>query len=250
MPDSSSDTDKSSYRYQRVLLKLSGEALMGDKPYGIDQDAVVEVACQIADVLHHGKIELVIVIGAGNIFRGVSAAADIEPTVADTMGMLATVINALALQSALENQAIPTRVLSAIPMDKACEPYIRRRAIRHLEKGRVVICAGGTGNPFCTTDSAAALRGSELNCELVMKATKVDGVYDSDPLKNPQAQRFSYLSYQQAVERQLKVMDLSAIVMCQENQLPIMVFSMFKKGEFSAILQGEGNFTLISEQTA
>ncbi|MDA0703924.1 MAG: UMP kinase [Proteobacteria bacterium] len=233
-------------RYRRVLLKLSGEALMGAQSYGIEPDTIGRVAQEIASVRASG-IDVCLVVGGGNIFRGVAgAAAGIDRASADYMGMLATVINALALQSALEEQGMQTRVLSAIPMSTVCEPYIRRRAIRHLERGRVVIFAAGTGNPFFTTDTAAALRASEMHCDLLLKGTKVDGVYDSDPKSNPEAKRFESLSYLEVLSKDLKVMDAPAISLARENNIPILVFSIQNKGEVARVLKGEGKFTLVS----
>ncbi|MFK7866132.1 MAG: UMP kinase [Alphaproteobacteria bacterium] len=240
------DSPLGDVRYKRILLKISGEALMGDKAFGIDAEAVKLIAQQIGSVYQLG-VEICLVIGGGNIFRGISAAAEMERTTADYMGMLGTVMNALALQSGLENDGIPTRVLSAVPMNTICEPYIRRRAMRHLEKGRIVIFAAGTGNPYFTTDSAAALRASEMECDVVMKATKVDGVYDSDPKINPNAKRFQTISYQTALERNLRVMDTAAIALCREKKLPILVFSMFEPNSFSNIVRARGAFTQIME---
>lgn len=231
-------------RFKRVLLKISGEALMGDRPFGIDADAVKKIALEVKAVVQLG-VEVCLVIGGGNIFRGISAAREMERTTADYMGMLGTVMNALAFQSALENMGMPTRVLSAIPIDTMCEPYIRRRAVRHMEKQRIVIFAAGTGNPYFTTDTAAALRASEMDCQAVLKGTKVDGVYDSDPVKNPNAKRFGKISYQEALERNLKVMDTSAIALCRDKGMPILVFSIFHKGGFADIVKGNGNYTEI-----
>jgi uridylate kinase len=236
-----------SKRLKRPLLKLSGEALMGGRDYGLDRDTLDQVAADIKTV-HKRGVEICIVIGAGNIFRGVSEAADgIDRASADYMGMLATVINCLAVQSALEHLGVPTRVLSAIPMATVCEPYIRRRAIRHLEKGRVVIFAAGTGNPFFTTDTAAALRASEMGCDGLLKGTKVDGVYDADPETNPDAKRFESLSFHEVLSRDLKVMDAAAISLARENQIPIMVFSIREAGAFADVVQGKGRFTTIDD---
>ena len=233
--------------YHRVLLKLSGEALAGDKGFGLDSDTVMQIAKQIHAV-HQTGIQICIVIGGGNIFRGLSAATQgTDRTTADYMGMLATVINALAVQNALENAGVSTRVLSAIPMQSICEAYIRRRALRHMDKGRVVIFAAGTGNPFFTTDTAAALRASEMDCDCILKGTKVDGVYDSDPVNNPNAKRYDRLTYRQVISDDLKVMDTSAINLSQENKIPIIVFSIKQLGSFSRVLKGEGHFTLITQ---
>ena len=215
-------------KYKRVLLKLSGEALAGEKQIGIDPHTVSKICAEIADVVDMG-LEVALVIGGGNIFRGLSASAEgMDRSSADYMGMLATVLNALAVQDALEKTGHPTRVLSAIAMQEVCEPYVRRRAMRHLEKGRVIICAAGTGNPYFTTDTAAALRGMELKCDAIIKATKVDGVYDKDPMKHDDAVMFKHLSYEETLRRHLKVMDSTAITLAQENQVPIIVCNMFK----------------------
>ena len=234
-------------RYRRVLLKLSGEALMGEGDYGIDPNVVGRIASEVAEVSKLGT-EICLVVGGGNIFRGVSgAAAGMERASADYMGMLATVINALALQNACEKVGLHTRVVSAIPMQTICEPYIRRRAVRHMEKGRVVIFAAGTGNPFFTTDTAAALRASEMNCDALLKGTQVDGVYDSDPKKNAAAARLDRLTYLDVLSRDLKVMDHSAISLARENGIPILVFSIHKPGAFAEIIDGQGIYTIISE---
>jgi len=232
-------------KYKRVLLKLSGEGLMGDLPYGLDPKTVERIAREIKDV-HSLGVEISLVIGGGNIFRGVSAAAtSIERTSADYMGMMATVINALAMQSALESQGVPTRVQSAIPMQAVCEPYIRRRALRHMEKGRVVIFAAGTGNPYFTTDTAAALRAAEMNCEALLKGTQVDGVYSADPKLDSKAKRYDRLSYHEVISQNLKVMDTSAIALSQENEVPIIVFSIHNSGSFAETIQGKGTFTVV-----
>jgi uridylate kinase len=232
-------------KYKRVLLKLSGEGLMGDLPYGLDPKTVERIAKEIKDV-HKLGVEVSLVIGGGNIFRGISAAATtIERTSADYMGMMATVINALAMQSALESQGVPTRVQSAIPMQAVCEPYIRRRAIRHMEKGRVVIFAAGTGNPYFTTDTAAALRAAEMNCEALLKGTQVDGVYSADPKTDPGATRYESLTYHEVIARNLQVMDTSAIALSQENKVPILVFSIHNAGSFAETIQGKGTFTVV-----
>jgi len=234
-------------KYRRVLLKLSGEGLMGEREFGLDQDTMERI-CADVKAVHDMGVQVSLVIGAGNIFRGVSGAAEgIERTSADYMGMLATVINALAVQSVLERMDVQTRVLSAIPMATVCEPYIRRRAVRHMEKGRVVIFAGGTGNPFFTTDTAAALRAVEMGCDALLKGTQVDGVYDSDPKTNAAAERFDRLSYQEVIARDLKVMDTSAIALSRENKVPILVFSIHNPGGFADVISGSGKYTIISE---
>ena len=234
-------------RYKRVLLKLSGEALMGDRDYGLDPVTVDRVAEEIKSVVDMG-VEVCAVIGGGNIFRGVSGAASgMDRATADYMGMLATVINALAMQNALEKVGAQTRVLSAIPMSAVCEPYIRRRAMRHMEKGRVVVFAAGTGNPFFTTDSAAALRASEMQCHAILKATKVDGVYSADPAKDKSATRFDKLSYLDVLSKDLQVMDTSAISLARQSKIPILVFSIFTHGGLADVLQGKGKFTIISD---
>jgi uridylate kinase len=236
-------------RYRRVLLKISGEALMGDQEYGLDPAMLGHVAGEIQSV-HELGVEICLVIGGGNIFRGVKgAAAGMERATADYMGMLATVINSLAMQSALERSGIVTRVLSAITMQAVCEPYIRRRAIRHMEKGRVVVFAAGTGNPFFTTDTAAALRASEMGCDALLKATKVDGVYSADPKKVADAKRFDRLSYLEVLSRDLQVMDASAISLARENRIPILVFSIHNPGGFADVVRGNGLFTIITEES-
>jgi len=233
--------------YRRVLLKLSGEALMGDKEFGLDSEIVGQIALEIRSVLDLG-VEVCVVIGGGNIFRGISGAAQgMERASADYMGMLATVINSLALQSALERIGVMTRVQSAIGMQAVCESYVRRRAVRHMEKGRVVIFAAGTGNPFFTTDTAAALRASEMGCDALLKATKVDGVYSADPHLVPDAERYDRLTYLDVLSRDLKVMDASAISLARENKIPILVFSLFKTGGFADVVTGQGRFTIITE---
>jgi len=231
--------------FQRILLKLSGEALVGDLEYGISPAVVQEVAVELKEVRELG-IEVGIVIGGGNIYRGVAASAEgMDRTSADQMGMLATVINSLALQDALEKLGIFTRVMSAIEMHQIAEPYIRRRAVRHLEKGRVVIFAGGTGNPFFTTDTAAALRAMEVKAEVILKATKVDGVYDADPLLNKKARRFEDLHYMEVLKRGLKIMDSPAISLCMDNHLPIIVFNLSKKGNIKRVVLGQKVGTII-----
>ena len=233
--------------YKRVLLKLSGEALMGKREYGLDNDTVRAIAVDIGDVVAMG-VQVCLVIGGGNIFRGVSgAAAGMERAQADYIGMLATVMNALAMQEALEQRGTPTRVQSAIPMSSVCEPYIRRRAERHMEKGRVVIFAAGTGNPFFTTDTAAALRAAEMHCDALLKGTQVDGVYSADPRKEPDARRFDQLTYLDVLANDLKVMDAAAISLARENALPILVFNIHAPGAFAAVMRGEGRFTRIVE---
>lgn len=232
--------------YKRVLMKISGEALMGDRDFGLDPDIISRIADEVKSVRDLG-CEICLVIGGGNIFRGVSVAAKgMERTTADYMGMLATVMNALAMQSALEEKNVPTRVQSAIPMASVCEPYIRRRATRHMEKGRVVIFAAGTGNPFFTTDTAAALRASEMDCNAMIKATKVDGVYTADPMTDPSATRYDRLSYQQVLSDNLKVMDASAITLSRDANIPILVFSLYEPGAFADVVQGRGQFTIVS----
>ncbi|MEK9900149.1 MAG: UMP kinase [Rhodospirillaceae bacterium] len=231
--------------FKRVLLKVSGEVLMGDGEFGLDPKMVGRVAADIAEVQRTGT-EICLVVGGGNIFRGISVAAQgMERASADYMGMLATVMNALALQSALEELDVPNRVLSAIPMSTVCEPYIRRRAVRHMEKGRVVIFAAGTGNPYFTTDTAAALRASEMDCDCLLKGTKVDGVYSADPEKEPDAERFDSLTHFDVLQRDLKVMDTAAISLCRENDIPILVFSIQNAGEVNRVLNGSGRFTIV-----
>ena len=233
------------YAYERVLLKLSGEALAGDMGYGIDPKVVDALADEIADIVED-EVEVAIVVGGGNIFRGMAASADgMDRAQADYIGMLATVMNALALQDAFERHGIFSRVQSAITMQEVSEPYIRRRAVRHLEKGRVVILAAGTGNPYFTTDTTAALRACELNADCLMKATKVDGVYDSDPTKNPDAQRFDQISYMEVLSRGLNVMDSTATSLCMDNDLPMIVFDLMTEGNISRVLKGENVGTTI-----
>lgn len=242
-----SSIQKAKPKYKRVLLKLSGEALMGARDYGLEPEILGRVAGEIKSVIDQG-VEVCAVIGGGNIFRGVSGAASgMDRATADYMGMLATVINALAMQNALEQVGIQTRVQSAIPMSSVCEPYIRRRAMRHMEKGRVVIFAAGTGNPFFTTDSAAALRASEMQCDALLKATKVDGVYTADPAKDKTAQRYDKLSYMDVLSRDLQVMDASAISLARQSHIPILVFSIFSHGAFAEVVQGKGRHTIITD---
>jgi uridylate kinase len=233
--------------YKRVLLKVSGEALMGNREYGLDTEMVGRIAHDIGDVVRM-DVEVCLVIGGGNIFRGISAAArGMDRAQADYMGMLATVMNALAMQSALERIGVVTRVQSAIPMSSVCEPYIRRRAERHMEKGRVVIFAAGTGNPFFTTDTAAALRAAEMECDALLKGTQVDGVYSADPRKVPGAERYGELTYLDVLSRDLQVMDAAAISLARENGLPIIVFNIHAPGAFARVVRGEGRFTRIFE---
>jgi uridylate kinase len=237
-----------SHKYQRVLLKISGESLMGERSYGIDPAMVTRVAEEIKNVIKQG-VEICLVIGGGNIFRGISGAASgMERATGDYMGMLATVMNALAMQNALEDLSVNTRVLSALPISAVCEPYIRRRAKRHIEKGRVVIFAAGTGNPFFTTDTAAALRATEMNCDLILKGTRVDGVYSADPEKDPDAIHHPQLTYKDVLSRDLAVMDASAISLARENSIPMIVFSIEKQGSFDRVLRHEDKFTLITDQ--
>ena len=239
---------ESATKYSRVMLKISGEALMGDQGYGLHPPTVNRIAEEVKSVRDLG-VEICMVIGGGNIFRGLQGSAQgMERTTADYMGMLATVMNALAMQSALEGLGVFTRVISAIPMDQVCEPYIRRRAIRHMEKGRVVICAAGTGNPFFTTDTAAALRAAEMGCDLLLKGTQVDGVYSADPKRDENARRYDRLSYLEVLARDLKVMDASAISLARESNIPIIVFSVHASGAFARVLQGQGPHTIITEE--
>lgn len=236
-----------SYTYTRILLKLSGEALMGDRGYGIDPNTVDFLAEEVRDVASKG-IQIAIVIGAGNIFRGVQASLEgMERTSADYMGMLATVINALALQNALEKYNLPTRVQSAIEMRELAEPYIRRKAVRHLEKNRVVIFAAGTGNPYFTTDTAAALRAMEIGADVILKGTKVDGVYSSDPIKDPKARKYSQLTYMEVLKKGLSVMDSTAVTLCMDNNLPIVVFNLKGKGNIKKIIEGKKIGTIVRE---
>ena len=232
--------------YQRILLKLSGEALLGDEDYGIDPKIIKRIAGEVKQIVEAG-VEVGIVIGGGNIFRGAGlAASGIDRVTGDHMGMLATVINALALQDALETQGIEARVMSAIAINDVCEDYIRRRATRHLQKGRVVILAAGTGNPFFTTDSAAALRAIEVGADLMLKATKVDALYSADPNKDPDAERIDAITYDEVIARKLSVMDTNAIVLCRDYDMPIRVFNVFTEGELIALINGENIGTLIN----
>ncbi len=232
--------------YKRVMLKISGEALMGNLGYGLHPPTVTRIANEVKSV-HELGVEICMVIGGGNIFRGLQGSAQgMERTTADYMGMLATVMNALAMQSALEGVGVYTRVISAIPMDQICEPYIRRRAVRHLEKKRVCIFAAGTGNPYFTTDTAATLRANEMGCEAIFKGTKVDGVYDRDPKEHADAKRYDKITYDDVLAQHLAVMDASAIALARDNQLPIIVFSLNEPGGFRGILAGEGTYTIVS----
>jgi uridylate kinase len=232
--------------YQRILLKLSGEALMGDQSYGVDPAVTTRIAHDVADIQAMG-VQTAIVIGGGNIFRGLAASAKgMDRSTADYMGMLATVINALALQDALEQHGIPVRVLTAIEMRAVAEPFIRRRAMRHMEKGRVVVFAAGTGNPYFTTDTAAALRAMEVRAEVILKATKVDGIYSADPVKDPSAERYERISYLQVLQQRLQVMDATAISLCMDNKLPIVVFNMNEPGNIRRVIMGEAVGTTVT----
>ncbi|MGR3572125.1 UMP kinase [Brevirhabdus sp.] len=231
--------------YKRVMLKISGEALMGPQGYGLHPPTVERVADEVQRV-HEMGVEICMVIGGGNIFRGLQGSAQgMERTTADYMGMLATVMNALAMQAALETRGVWTRTISAIPMDQVCEPYIRRRAVRHLEKKRVCIFAAGTGNPYFTTDTAATLRASEMKCEAIFKGTKVDGIYDKDPMIHADAKRYDRVSYDDVLQKRLKVMDASAIALARDNNLPIIVFSLDEPGGLKGILEGRGTYTIV-----
>lgn len=235
-------------RFKRVMFKISGEALMGKKGYGQDLEVIKRICADVKEVVDLG-VEVCVVVGGGNIFRGMNAAeAGMERASADYMGMLATVMNALALQNILEQMECDSRVLSAIHMMEICEPYIKRRADRHMERGRVVIFAAGTGNPFFTTDTAAALRAVEMNCDAMFKGTQVDGVYDSDPKKNKDAKRYEKLTYRQVLADDLRVMDASAISLAKENNIPIIVFSISQKGQFAKVICGQGRFTTIASR--
>lgn len=230
---------KETMKYKRILLKLSGEALMGNRQYGIDPDRLAEYANDIRTITEHG-VEVAIVIGGGNIFRGVAGASNgMDRVQGDHMGMLATVINGLALQSALENAGVPTRLQTAIQINEVAEPFIRRKAMRHLEKGRVVIFGGGTGNPYFTTDSAAVLRAIEIEADVILKGTRVDGIYTSDPEKNEDAVKFDHITFEDVLRKGLKVMDTTAFTLSQENELPIIVFDMNKKGNLLKVVSGE-----------
>ena len=233
-------------RYKRILLKISGEALMGQLNVGLHPPTVNRIASEIKKV-HETGVEVCLVIGGGNIFRGLQGSAQgMERTTADYMGMLATVMNSLAMQSELEKINVNTRVISAIPMDQICEPYIRRRAVRHLEKNRVCIFAAGTGNPYFTTDTAATLRAIEMKCQAIFKATKVDGIYDKDPEINPKAKYLETVTYDMALQEKLRVMDASAIALARDNNIPIVVFSLFETDDFLSIVEGEGRFSLVN----
>ena len=233
--------------FRRILLKLSGEALQGDRGYGVSPTVLESIAAEIKGI-YDLKVQVAIVIGGGNIFRGVAASAQgMDRASADYMGMLATIINALALQDALEGAEVPTRVQTAIDMSQLAEPYIRRRAVRHLEKGRVVILAAGTGNPYFTTDTAASLRAMELHADVILKATKVDGVYDKDPMKHADAVKFARLTYLEVLQRDLKVMDSTAISLCRDNHMPIMVFNLGDRGNIHRAVLGENIGTLVGE---
>ncbi len=234
-------------RFKRILLKLSGEVLMGEQQYGIDTDYVARLAQEVKDVRDDG-VEICLVIGGGNIFRGMAGAAKgMDRAQADYMGMLATVMNALAMQSALEKLGVPTRVQSAIEMDKVCEPVIRRRAERHLEKGRIVIFAAGVGAPYFTTDSGAALRAAEMKCDALFKGTSVDGVYNADPKKDPAAKRYETVDYDTVLADNLQVMDASAVALCRDNSIPIVVFSIREEGNLARVLSGQGTQTIVSK---
>ena len=233
-------------RYKRILLKISGEALMGQLNGGLHPPTVNKIASEIKKV-HETGVEVCLVIGGGNIFRGLQGSAQgMERTTADYMGMLATVMNSLAMQSELEKINVNTRVISAIPMDQICEPYIRRRAVRHLEKNRVCIFAAGTGNPYFTTDTAATLRAIEMKCQAIFKATKVDGIYDKDPEINPKAKYLETVTYDMALQEKLRVMDASAIALARDNNIPIVVFSLFETDDFLSIVNGKGKFSLVN----
>ncbi len=233
--------------WKRIMLKLSGEILIGSQNYGIDPDKVNSIAEDIASV-HSKSKQICIVVGGGNIFRGVSGASQgIDRVTADGMGMLATVINALALQNAIEKNNVPTRVLSAIPMQTICEPFIRRRALRHLNKGRIIILAAGTGNPYFSTDTAATLRAAEMECDVIFKGTNVDGVYENDPKKKPSSKKYLNISYTKVLSENLRVMDSSAISLARDNNIPLVVFSILEKKSFEKTVQANGSFTIISE---
>ncbi|MBK7972158.1 MAG: UMP kinase [Deltaproteobacteria bacterium] len=235
-------------KYKRVLLKISGEALAGDVGYGIDPAALVRIAREILEASTSG-VEVAVVVGGGNIFRGLQAAAShgLDRAIADHMGMMATIMNGLALQDAIERLGLMTRVLSAIEMQQVCEPFVRRRAIRHLEKGRVVVFAAGTGNPYFTTDTAAALRAAEIHADVLLKATKVNGVYDRDPVKYPDATMFERLTYREVIQRGIQVMDTTAIGLCMDNHLPIVVFNLLEHGNIQRVVAGEPIGTLVTE---
>lgn len=234
-------------KFRRVLLKLSGEALMGERPFGLEPEVIERIAGEIRD-LHELQVEVAVVIGGGNIYRGLSSTGSgIDRVTGDHMGMLATVINSLAMQDSLERLGVHTRVLSAIEIRQVAEPYIRRRALRHLEKGRVIIIAAGTGNPFFTTDSAAALRAMEVKADVLLKATRVDGIYTADPRKSPDAKRLAEVTYQQVLEKGLKVMDATAISLCMDNSMPIIVFSLTKQGNIKRVVMGDNIGSIVKE---
>lgn len=246
MPETNPSDISKAQPYKRIMLKMSGEALMGEGEYGLDPNVVNRVAEDIKEVVDAGT-EVCVVVGAGNIFRGVAgAAAGMDRTTADYMGMLGIVINALALQNALENIGIQARVQSGIRMDSICEPYIRRKAMRHMEKGRVVIFAAGTGNPYFTSDTAGTLRASEMNCDAIFKGTKVDGIYTADPKKDTDAKRYDRISFIDVLTKDLKVMDATAISLARENNIPIIVFSAEEKGNFAKVARSEGRFTIVN----
>lgn len=234
-------------KYKRILLKLSGESLMGDKEFGIDHKILSQYALEIKNAIEQ-KVEVAIVIGGGNIFRGVSndAGGVVDRVQGDYMGMLATVINSMALQSALEGLGLKTRLLSAIKMEQICEPYIKRRAVRHLEKGRIVIFGAGTGNPYFTTDTAASLRAIEIEADVILKGTRVDGIYTADPEKNPDAVKYNHVTFEEVYEKGLKIMDMTAFTLCNENKLPIIVFDMNKPGNLSRVILGEEVGTMVN----
>lgn len=241
-------TEQAKPAHKRILLKLSGEALMGNMDYGIDPNMSRRLAAEIVE-LNRAGVELAIVVGGGNIFRGAGLAeAGMDRVTGDHMGMLATVINALAMQDAIENLGVYCRVMSALPIDQVCEDFIRRRAVRHLEKGRIVIFGAGTGNPFFTTDSAASLRASEISADLMLKATKVDGVYDSDPEKNPNAERYERVTYDEALMKKLGVMDATAIVMCRDNNIPLRIFNIYNEGDLVKVALGDDIGTLVVKE--
>ena len=241
------DNEPSQISFNRIMLKISGEALMGSQGYGINPPTIERIATEVKSV-HDMGVQICMVIGGGNIFRGLQGSAQgMERTTADYMGMLATVMNALAMQSALEGQGVYTRVISAIPMDQICEPYIRRRAVRHLEKNRVCIFTAGTGNPYFTTDTAAALRASEMACNAVFMGKQVNGIYDSDPKTNSKAKRYKNIRYNKVLQTDLKVMDASAIALMRDNRMPLIVFSLDEPGGFKGILNGEGTYTKVTE---
>ncbi len=232
--------------YKRILLKLSGEALMGDDAYGINRETITRIVHQVKEVVDLG-VQVAVVIGGGNIFRGVApAAAGMDRATADYMGMLATVMNAMALQDAMKNIGLNARVQSALTIEQVAEPYIRGKAIRYLEEGRVVIFGAGTGNPFFTTDTAAALRGMEMNAEIVLKATKVDGIYTDDPKTNPEAMRYKTITFDEAIHKNLKVMDATALTLCRDQKLPICVFSIFKEGALTSVVMGQDEGTMVT----